>query len=72
MCLMKTLLTSGCINQRGAGQGEHYPKEFKIEAVKQVDDGGHSIANVTTRLDIITYIIYARVKSKALTRQPSH
>jgi hypothetical protein len=26
--------------------GQRYPKEFKIEAVKQVTDRGHSVADV--------------------------
>ena len=34
--------------------GKRYPEEFKIEAVKQVVDRGHSIASVATRLDITT------------------
>ena len=42
--------------------GKRYPEEFKIEAVKQVVDRGHSIASVTTRLDITTHSLYAWVK----------
>ena len=34
--------------------GKHYPEEFKIEAVKQVVDCGHSVSSVATRLDITT------------------
>jgi len=42
--------------------GKPYPEEFKIEAVKQIVDRGHSIASVATRLDIITHSLYAWVK----------
>ncbi|WIJ67110.1 transposase [Serratia nevei] len=31
--------------------GNLYPEEFKIQAIKQVVDRGHSIASVSTRLD---------------------
>lgn len=30
--------------------GKRYPEEFKIEAVKQVVDRGHSVADVAKRL----------------------
>jgi transposase len=30
--------------------GKRYPEEFKIEAVKQVVDRGHSVSSVATRL----------------------
>ncbi|WP_370451548.1 transposase [Buttiauxella sp. B2] len=39
--------------------GKRYPEEFKIEAVKQAVDRGHSIASVATRLDITTHSLYA-------------
>lgn len=39
--------------------GKRYPEEFKIEAVKQVVDRGHSVSSVTTRLDITTHSLYA-------------
>lgn len=42
--------------------GKRYPEEFKIEAVKQVVDRGHSIASVAIRLDITTHSLYAWVK----------
>ncbi len=31
---------------------KRYPEEFRIEAVKQVVDRGHSVADVAKRLDI--------------------
>ena len=42
--------------------GKHYPKEFKIEAVKQVVDRGYSVSSVATRLDISTHNLYAWIK----------
>ena len=39
--------------------GKRYPEVFKIEAVKQVIDRGHSVSSVATRLDIITHTLYA-------------
>lgn len=42
--------------------GKRYPEEFKIEAVKQVVDRGHSVVNVAKRLDITTHSLYAWVK----------
>ena len=42
--------------------GKRYPDEFKIEAVKQVVDRGHSVADVAKRLDITTHSLYAWVK----------
>lgn len=42
--------------------GKRYFEEFKIEAVKQVVDRGHSVASVATRLDITTPSLYAWIK----------
>ncbi|ENH3104372.1 IS3 family transposase [Salmonella enterica] len=42
--------------------GKRYPEEFKIEAVKQVVDRGHSVSSVATRLDITTHSLYAWIK----------
>ncbi|WJV52519.1 IS3 family transposase [Prodigiosinella aquatilis] len=42
--------------------GKRYPKEFKIEAVKQVVDRGHSVSSVAIRLDITTHSLYAWIK----------
>lgn len=41
---------------------KRYPEEFKIEAVKQVVDRGHSVISVATRLDITTHSLYAGIK----------
>jgi transposase len=42
--------------------GKRYPEEFKIEAVKQVTVGGHSVANVAARLGTTTHSLYAWIK----------
>ncbi|WP_423364801.1 transposase [Burkholderia sp. LMG 21824] len=39
--------------------GKRYTDEFKIEAVKQVSERGHSVADVAQRLGITTHSLYA-------------
>jgi len=39
-------------------RGQRYPEEFKIEAVKQVTDHGHSVADVAERLGVTSHSIY--------------
>lgn len=41
---------------------KRYPEEFKIEAVRQVTDRGHSIADVANRLGVTTHSLYAWIK----------
>ena len=41
---------------------KRYPEEFKIEAVKQVVDQGHSVAGVARRLGTTPDSLYAWVK----------
>ena len=41
---------------------KRYPEEFKIEAVRQVVDRGHSVASVAARLDVTTHSLYAWIK----------
>ncbi len=41
---------------------KRYPDEFKVEAVKQVVDCGHSVADVAGRLGMTTHSLYARIK----------
>lgn len=42
--------------------GKRYPKEFKIEAVKQVTEKGHSVTDVAMRLGTTTHSLYAWIK----------
>lgn len=41
---------------------KRFPEEFKIQAVKQVTDKGHSVASVAQRLDISTNSLYNWLK----------
>ena len=41
---------------------KRYPDEFKMEAVKQVIDRGHSVADVAGGLGITTHSLYAWIK----------
>jgi transposase len=41
---------------------KRYTEEFKIEAVKQVTDRGHSVYDVATRLGVTTHSLYAWVR----------
>lgn len=41
---------------------KRYPEEFKVEAVKQVVDRGHSVADVASRLGMTTHSLYAWIK----------
>ena len=41
---------------------KRYPDEFKIEAVKQVVDRGHSVADVAGSLGMTTHSLYAWIK----------
>jgi len=45
--------------------GKRYPEEFKIEAVKQVTDKGHSVVEVAGRLGVTTHSLYAWIKQYA-------
>ncbi len=41
---------------------KRYPDEFKVEAVKQVVDCGHSVADMADRLGMTTHSLYAWIK----------
>jgi len=41
---------------------KRYPEEFKREAVRQVRDRGHSVAQVSSRLGVTTHSLYAWLK----------
>ena len=41
---------------------KRYPEEFKIEAVKQVTEKGHSVTEVAARLGTTTHSLYAWIK----------
>ena len=41
---------------------KRYPEEFKVEAVKQVTERGHSVAEVAVRLGVTAHSLYAWLK----------
>ena len=45
-----------------------YPEEFKIEAVKQVTERGHTVADVSSRLGVSAHSLYKSVNE---ARQPA-
>ena len=42
--------------------GKRYPEEFKLAAVQQVTEAGHSISSVARRLDVAVDSLHAWVK----------
>lgn len=42
--------------------GKRYPEEFKLAAVQQITEGGHSVSSVSRRLDVTVDSLYAWVK----------
>lgn len=48
---------------------KRYPEEFKIEAVKQVVDRGHSVSSVATRL-CITGLFHGDVPPGEMEERP--
>jgi transposase len=41
---------------------KRYTEEFKVEAVKQVTERGHRVADVSARLDISQHSLYGWIK----------
>ena len=39
--------------------GKRYPEEFKVQAVRQVSERGHNVAEVASRLGMTTHSLYA-------------
>lgn len=44
---------------------KRYPDEFKLEAVKQVVDAGHSVADVAGRLGMTPHSLYLGYENSA-------
>lgn len=42
-----------------------YPEEFKIEAVKQITERGHRVADVSTRIGVSQHSLYKWIKAYA-------
>jgi transposase len=43
---------------------KRYPEEFKIEAVRQIVDRGHPVAEVSTRLGVSQHSLYKWIKQQ--------
>ena len=41
---------------------QRYPEEFKIEAVKQITERGHSVVDVAKRIGVSGHSLYAWIK----------
>lgn len=41
---------------------KRYPEEFKIEAVRQITERGHRVADVAARLGVTSHSLYAWLK----------
>ena len=42
---------------------QHYPQEFKTEAVKQITERGHKVAEVSARLGVSAHSLYQWIKA---------
>ena len=45
---------------------QRYPEEFKTEAIKQILDHGHSVADVFSRLGVSTHSLYKWVRKRQM------
>ena len=45
---------------------QRYPEEFKTEAVKQILDRGHSVADVSNRLGVSTHSLYKWLRERQM------
>jgi transposase len=46
---------------------KRYTEEFKVEAVKQVTERGHPVAEVATRLGVTTHSLYEWLKKYSVS-----
>ena len=49
---------------------QRYPEEFKTEAVKQILDHGHSVADVSNRLGVSTHSLYKWLRERQMMLPP--
>ena len=45
---------------------KRFPEEFKIEAVRQIVERGHPVAEVSARLGVSTHSLYKWMKEQQL------
>ena len=46
---------------------QRYPEEFKTEAVKQITERGHKVAEVSARLGVSQHSLYQWIKSRQMS-----
>jgi len=51
-------------------KGIRYTAEFKAEAIKQITERGHDVADVAQRLGVSTKSLYKWIKEADLQKQP--
>jgi transposase len=48
--------------------GKRYTEEFRLEAVKQVTDRGHPVAEVASRLGVTSHSLYQWIRRYRVPR----
>ena len=51
---------------------KRYPEEFKIEAIKQVTERGHTVADVASRLGVSTHSLYKWIREAEQPTEVRH
>lgn len=51
---------------------KRYPEEFRIEAVKQILEHGHSVADVSRRIGVSTHSLYKWIKLQQMPTAQRH
>lgn len=51
---------------------KRYPEEFRIEAVKQILEHGHSVADVSRRIGVSTHSLYKWIKLQQMPAAQRH
>ena len=46
---------------------QSYPEEFRIEAVKQITERGHKVAEVSARLGVSQHSLYKWIKQRQMS-----
>ena len=46
---------------------QRYPEEFKIEAVKQITERGHKVADVSARLGVSLHSLYQWIRARQMS-----
>ena len=51
---------------------KRYPEEFKIEAVKQITERGHAVADVASAIGVSQHSLYEWIKRYSLPAGRAH